>query len=251
MAQLKCENLTLGYEDHAVLSNLDFSVNAGDYLCIVGENGSGKSTLMKTVLGLIKPLGGKVSWGDGLRENEIGYLPQQTLVQRDFPATVWEIVLSGCQGRVRRRPFYGREEKEIARQAIEKMGITSFVKRCYRELSGGQQQRVLLARALCATQKLLLLDEPVSGLDPKVTQDMYALIQKLNQEGITIIMISHDIAAAVRYATHLLHVGSQVFFGTKAEYMDSALARRWASWSPSWAAPRWAPPSWRWISPRS
>ena len=122
MAQLKCENLTLGYEGHAVLSNLDFSVNAGDYLCIVGENGSGKSTLMKTVLGLIKPMGGKVSWGDGLRENEIGYLPQQTLVQRDFPATVWEIVLSGCQGRVRRRPFYGREEKEIARQAIEKWG---------------------------------------------------------------------------------------------------------------------------------
>ena len=226
MAQLKCENLTLGYEGHAVLSNLDFSVNAGDYLCIVGENGSGKSTLMKTVLGLIKPLGGKVSWGDGLRENEIGYLPQQTLVQRDFPATVWEIVLSGCQGRVRRRPFYGREEKEIARQAIEKMGITSFAKRCYRELSGGQQQRVLLARALCATQKLLLLDEPVSGLDPKVTNEMYGLIEALNRQGVTIIMISHDIDAAVRYASHILHVGSEVFFGPVDDYRQSSIAAR-------------------------
>lgn len=225
MAQLICKDLALGYDGRVVLDNLNFSVSRGDYLCIVGENGSGKSTLMKTILGLQKPLGGSITFGDGLSKNEIGYLPQQTQVQRDFPATVWEIVLSGCQARTHGF-FYSAEEKALARKNMEKMRITQFEKRCYRELSGGQQQRVLLARALCATQKLLLLDEPVSGLDPKVTNEMYALIEKLNREdGVTIIMVSHDIAAAVRYATHILHVGGGVFFGTKQEYRSSAIAR--------------------------
>ena len=226
MAQLTCSGLVLGYEGHIVLSGLDFSVDAGDYLCIVGENGSGKSTLMKTVLGLIKPAGGTITWGEGLRENEIGYLPQQTAVQKDFPATVREIVLSGCQGRAGKRPFYNRAEKELARQNMERMGIASLSRACYRELSGGQQQRVLLARALCATQKLLLMDEPVSGLDPLVTSEMYELIRRLNREGVTIIMVSHDIVAAVRYASHILHVGSENFFGTVGEYRESALAKR-------------------------
>ena len=226
MAQLTCSDLKLGYEGRTVLSRLSFSVDAGDYLCVVGENGSGKSTLMKTILGLLKPLGGKITWGEGLRENEIGYLPQQTVVQKDFPATVWEIVLSGCQGRAGKRPFYNRTEKALARQNMEQMGITSFSRRCYRELSGGQQQRVLLARALCATRKILLLDEPVSGLDPLVTAEMYELIRRLNQEGVTIIMVSHDVAAAVRYASHVLHVGSEVFFGTVQEYRDSELSKR-------------------------
>ena len=226
MAQLTCSDLKLGYEGRTVLSRLSFSVDAGDYLCVVGENGSGKSTLMKTILGLLKPLGGKITWGEGLRENEIGYLPQQTIVQKDFPATVWEIVLSGCQGRAGKRPFYNRTEKALARQNMEQMGITSFSRRCYRELSGGQQQRVLLARALCATRKILLLDEPVSGLDPLVTAEMYELIRRLNQEGVTIIMVSHDVAAAVRYASHVLHVGSEVFFGTVREYQDSDLSKR-------------------------
>ncbi len=223
MAQLTCSNLTLGYEGRAILSNLSFSVNAGDYLCIVGENGSGKSTLMKTILGLLKPLDGKIQWGEGLRENEIGYLPQQTAVQKDFPATVWEIVLSGCQGRVGKSPFYRGKEKALARQNMEKMGVTSFARRCYRELSGGQQQRVLLARALCATQKLLLLDEPVSGLDPRVTAEMYELIQRLNQENVTIIMISHDVSTALRHASHILHVGHEIFFGTAKDYLKSTL----------------------------
>ena len=226
MPQLSCQNIAIGYEGHPVLSNVTFSVNAGDYLCIVGENGSGKSTLMKTILGLQKPLAGQIAFGDGLRAGEIGYLPQQTAVQKDFPATVWEIVLSGCQARMGKRPFYGRAEKELARQNMEKMGITAFAKRCYRELSGGQQQRVLLARALCATQKLLLLDEPVSGLDPKVTNEMYELIEGLNRQGVTIIMISHDIAAAVHYASHILHVGGELFFGTVDDYRQSSIARR-------------------------
>ncbi len=226
MAQLTCSGLRLGYDGHTVLSGLDFSVDAGNYLCIVGENGSGKSTLMKTILGLIRPEDGKITWGEGLRENEIGYLPQQTVVQKDFPATVREIVLSGCQGRAGKRPFYSRDEKELARQNMERMGLTSLSGRCYRELSGGQQQRVLLARALCATRKLLLMDEPVSGLDPLVTAEMYDLISRLNREGVTIIMVSHDIAAAVRFASHILHVGSEVFFGTVAEYRESELAKR-------------------------
>lgn len=227
MAQLTCENLTLGYDGNVIVENLDFSIDEGDYLCIVGENGSGKSTLMKTILGLQPPVSGKIITGDGLNRSEIGYLPQQTDVQRDFPASVREIVLSGCQARCGVRPFYSKEEKALAESNMEKMGITQYAKRCYRELSGGQQQRVLLARALCATQKLLLLDEPVSGLDPKVTAEMYNLIEELNsKDNITIIMISHDISAAVRYASHILHIDKTVFFGTTQEYLQSDAGKR-------------------------
>ncbi len=225
MALLTVQNVSLGYDSHAIVEDLNFAVNAGDYLCIVGENGSGKTTLMKTLLRLQEPLSGKILFGEGLKDNEIGYLPQQTVVQRDFPASVREIVLSGCQGRCGLRPFYNKEEKALAQKNMERMGVEGFANRCYRDLSGGQQQRVLLARALCATRKLLLLDEPVSGLDPKVTIDMYELIQGLNREGTTIIMISHDIAAAVRYATHILHIGKTVFFGTKEEYLASDTGR--------------------------
>ena len=226
MAQITCKNLTLGYENRAIQENLNFSINAGDYLCIVGENGSGKSTLMKTLLHLQPPISGTIELGDGLRKNEIGYLPQQTLVQRDFPASVKEIVLSGCQGRCGWRPFYNKEDKEIARKAMEKMMIQDLQDRCYRELSGGQQQRVLLARALCAAKKILLLDEPVSGLDPKVTAEMYQLIEDLNKKDeMTIIMISHDIETAVRFATHILHIGEHCFFGTKKQYLESSLGR--------------------------
>lgn len=227
MAQLTCENLTLGYDGKVIVENLDFSIDEGDYLCIVGENGSGKSTLMKTILGLQPPVSGKIITGNGLSRSEIGYLPQQTDVQRDFPASVREIVLSGCQARCGVRPFYSKEEKALAESNMEKMGITQYAKRCYRELSGGQQQRVLLARALCATQKLLLLDEPVSGLDPRVTAEMYNLIEELNsKDNITIIMISHDISAAVRYASHILHIDKTVFFGTKQEYLQSDAGKR-------------------------
>lgn len=227
MAQLTCQNLTLKYDGKNILENLNFSVHAGDYLCIVGENGSGKSTLMKTLLGLHKEYEGTMETGDGLLASEIGYLPQQTIVQRDFPAAVREIVLSGCQARCGLRPFYTREEKKLARENMERMGILEFERRCYRELSGGQMQRVLLARALCATRKALLLDEPVSGLDPKVTAEMYQLIAKLNREDqITILMVSHDISAAVTYASHILHIGENVFFGTKQEYLDSSIYRK-------------------------
>ena len=221
MSLLDIQNVSLGYDSNVILENLNFTVNKGDYLCIVGENGSGKSTLMKTLLNLQDPIKGKIVKGDGLLPNEIGYLPQQTVIQRDFPASVSEIVVSGFQARCGLRPFYNKEEKKLARENMEILGILNLSKRCYRELSGGQQQRVLLARALCATRKLLLLDEPVSGLDPKVTADMYNLIKDLNNDGITIIMISHDISAAIKYASHILHIGSNVFFGTREEYLSS------------------------------
>ncbi|SDA77022.1 zinc transport system ATP-binding protein [Butyrivibrio sp. INlla18] len=221
MSLLTIKDLSLGYENMTVVDGLNFTVEAGDYLCIVGENGSGKSTLMKTILQLQKPLKGEVLVGDGLLSKEIGYLPQQTVIQKDFPASVKEIVISGCQGQMGLRPFYSKKEKEIARKNMERMGITEYKDRCYRELSGGQQQRVLLARALCATRKVLLLDEPVAGLDPKVTLEMYEVIKKLNDSGITIIMISHDIGAAVKYATKILHIGKEIFFGSKEEYLES------------------------------
>lgn len=218
MAQLKCTKLCLGYEGKEILHNLNFEINQGDYLYIVGENGSGKTTLMKTILGLHEPMHGTVETGDGVSRSEIGYLPQQTPVQKDFPATVWEVVLSGFQGGLGLRPFYNKEEKEAAAKNLEKMGILNLKNECFRDLSGGQQQRTLLARALCATKKVLLLDEPVSGLDFKVTDEMYELIEELNKEGITIIMISHDIDAARKYASHILYVGDDTEFKTKDEY---------------------------------
>ena len=221
MAQLTCKNLVLGYDNNPLIKDLSFEVNAGDYLAIVGENGSGKTTLMKTVLGLIKPISGEILFGDGLNRNEMGYLPQQTVVQRDFPASVWEVVLSGCLTHLGKRPFYGKEEKALAKQNIEKMRLSGFENRSYRELSGGQQQRVMLTRALCATRKILLLDEPVSGLDPKVTAEMYETIEALNAEGTTIIMISHDISAALKYASHILHIGKEIYFGAKSDYVQS------------------------------
>ena len=221
--QLSCENVTLGYENTIVSRNLNFSVSAGDYLCIVGENGSGKSTLIKTLLQLRSPISGKITLGDGIRQKEIGYLPQQTVVQRDFPASVQEIVLSGCLNITGLRPFYSKNEKLLAHKNMRKLGICNLKKECYRFLSGGQQQRVLLARALCATQKMLLLDEPVTGLDPKASAEMYELVAKINREdGITVIMVSHDIEAAVKYASHILHLGQEpLFFGTKEDYLKS------------------------------
>lgn len=219
--QIECQNLTVGYDGRAILKDINFTVNRGDYLCIIGENGAGKTTLLRTLLGLQPPVSGKILFGDGLERKRCGYLPQQTVIQRDFPASVSEIVLSGCQNRCGLRPFYRKEEKEYAHKMMEKMGIAHLEDKCYRELSGGQQQRTLLARALCATQEMLFLDEPVSGLDPVATEEMYRLIEQINREDhITILMISHDIKAAVAYADHILEIGKQIFLGTAQEYLE-------------------------------
>lgn len=224
MAYISCKNASLGYECKAIVSGLNFEVNKGDYLCIVGENGSGKSTLMKTLLGQKNLLSGKIEFSDGLKQKEIGYLPQQTVVQRDFPASVKEIVYSGCLNRG--GLFLSKANKKLADENIEKLAIADIKNSCYRELSGGQQQRVLLARALCATGKMLILDEPVAGLDPVVTASFYELIAKLNREGITVIMVSHDINAAVTYASHILHIShTPLFYGTKEDYINSEVCK--------------------------
>lgn len=222
MALINVSGVSLGYEGKPIVTNLDFSVNKGDYLCIVGENGSGKSTLMKTLLGQKSVIAGKIEFGEGLKQKEIGYLPQQTEVQKDFPASVKEIVFSGCLNGCGLKPFYSKEQKKRAAEIMERLGITELASSCYRELSGGQQQRVLLARALCATKKLLILDEPVAGLDPVVTKNLYRLITDINKEGITVIMVSHDIHAAIEFASHILHIGNEpLFFGTKEDYKNS------------------------------
>ena len=227
MELLRLTDVSVGYEGKSVASHLSFSLQEGDYLCIVGENGAGKSTLMKTLLNLRTPIEGSIVFSDQIARNEIGYLPQQTQVQRDFPATVWEVVLSGCLNRSGLRPFYTKAQKQTAEDWIARLDFTDLKNRSYRALSGGQQQRVLLARALCATKKLIVLDEPVAGLDPIVTADLYALIQRINREnGITVIMVSHDIGAALQYATHILQVsGDSNFFGTVEDYRQSELGK--------------------------
>ena len=223
---LTVERLSLGYRSHPVLTGLSFTVRPGDHLCIVGENGAGKTTLLRTLLSLQEPLGGTIRYGEEIRPDEIGFLPQRTEVQKDFPATVREIVLSGCQGHALFRPFYSSEERTRAAENLERLGITALKGRSFRELSGGQQQRVLLARALCATRKLLLLDEPVAGLDPKVAADLYALIDGLNRDGVTIIEVTHDREAVLHHASHVLHLGMDRFYGTAGEYWNSLAGQR-------------------------
>ncbi len=229
MELLRCNRLALGYEGKTVAENITFTVNEGDYLCIVGENGSGKSTLVKTLLGLQAPLSGTIEKSEALKKagGTIGYLPQQTPVQRDFPATVEEIVLSGLLAKSGLRPFYTRAEKRLAAEKMELLGVYSLRKRCYRELSGGQQQRVLLTRALLSTGNMLLLDEPVAGLDPKVTGEMYGSISRLNrEEKITILMVSHDIRAVLSFATHILHIQhGGALFATAEEYCAGATGK--------------------------
>jgi len=226
MALIACHDAAFAYDGAAAVSGLNFSVSGGDYLCVVGENGSGKSTLVKGLLGLLPPCGGNVVTGDGLKRNEIGYLPQQTAIQKDFPAGVYEVVLSGRLASRGILPFYSRADKAAADENIRLLNIESLRGRCYRELSGGQQQRTLLARALCATKKMLLLDEPVAGLDPIATQELYRLIASVNKDGLTVIMVSHDIRSAVTYASHILHLNrAQVFFGSTDEYLNSAVGK--------------------------
>lgn len=224
---IKCEHTDFGYENQDAVIDLNLEIFPGDYLCVVGENGSGKSTLIKGMLGLLKPTGGTLTVAEGLKKGGIGYLPQQTAAQKDFPATVQEVVLSGTLSRRGNRPFYSAAERKLAAHNLERLGIEHLKQRCYRELSGGQQQRVLIARALCATDQLLILDEPITGLDPSAIQDFYHLIRKLNKEdGITIIMVSHDIGNVISQANKILHLHRNVVFcGTALEYKKSVAGR--------------------------
>ena len=227
MSYFSLNKIGFSYEGKVVLEDIHFSVEKGDYLCIVGENGAGKSTLLKGILGLKKPNTGEIVLGNGLKRQEIGYLPQQTEAQKDFPASVYEVVESGCLNKLSLFPFYRKEDKKRVEDAIRFLNIENLRKSCYRELSGGQQQRVLLARALCAGSKLLILDEPVAGLDPKAQTELYDLIDRLNQElKITIIMVSHDVKEVVQRAKHILHLAhKQLFFGEAGKYRESELGK--------------------------
>lgn len=230
MSYIEAKDVSTGYDGIPLTKHIDFNVDQGDYLCIVGENGAGKSTLMKTLLRLIPTIKGEIVYSDELGPRDIGYLPQQTLIQKDFPASVWEIVLSGNLARTGLRPFYSKEEKKRAEDSLRRLDAWELRRKTFRNLSGGQQQRVLLARALCATTKIILLDEPASGLDPKVTEELYSIVKKLNDEGVTIVMISHDIRTAVRYSSRILHLGSrQLFFGSTEDYIKSEAYKYFAS----------------------
>ena len=229
MPLLECSHLVLGYPGRLLTDDLSFSLDERQCLCILGENGSGKSTLVRTLLHLQPPLGGTIRLGNGLSPKEIGYLPQQTAVQRDFPATVLEVVLSGFIGHLGWRVFYGRKEKEAARRQMARLGVDGLEKQSFRELSGGQRQRVLLARALCAARRLLLLDEPTAGLDPAMQVEMYRLVQSLCEEdGMGIIMVSHDLHEAVGHATHILHMAPKPFWGTREDYLQKASESRFS-----------------------
>lgn len=223
MSIINVENLCVSYDTGTVLENINFSVDKGDYLCIVGENGSGKSTLVKALLGLLKIRKGKIEFKEGLSGKDIGYLPQSFHSQKDFPASVGEIVLSGTLNKRGLRPFYSAKEKDLAHSCMHQLGICDLSKKCFNELSGGQQQRVLLARALCASGKLLLLDEPVTALDPDASEDFYRLVKQLNNEKkITVIMITHDLSKAMEYSNKILHLSfGKSFFGTKEEYLET------------------------------
>lgn len=223
MSLITCDKATFAYEGVPVVKELDLQIEKGQYLCIVGENGSGKSTLVKGLLGLLRPVSGKVVFGDGLRQTEIGYLPQRTEAQSDFPASVWEVASSGCHGL-----WMNTGKRKQVRQLLDLLGVAHLEKRSFAQLSGGQQQRVLLARALCATSSLLLLDEPVAGLDPMVTREMYDVIRMLHKEqGFTVVMISHDVQAAMQEADRILHLSNGgCFYGTPFEYRHSELGLR-------------------------
>lgn len=229
MPLLTLDRVTLGYESLIAAQDISATVDVGDYVVVVGENGSGKSTLIKGMLGLLRPRKGEITMGDGLKKSQIGYMPQQTAAQRDFPASVGEVVLSGCLNSRGLKPFYGRKEKERAREAMALLSIENLEAHCYRELSGGQQQRALLARALCATEKLLLLDEPTAGLDPMASQELYAIIRSLNrQRGVAIVMVSHDVNAALNDARKVLCMHRTLaFFGSVEEYIKSDCGRFW------------------------
>ena len=223
-----CRDVSLGYEGQSVLTHLDLTIRAGDYLCIVGDNGSGKSTLLRGLLGLLTPQSGRIERAEELRRGAIGYLPQQTRAQRDFPATVLEVVLSGCLNRRGLHFLYTPAQRSEAMMNLGKLGILELKDACYRDLSGGQQQRVLLARALCAAKSLLILDEPITGLDPAAAQDLYKTLAYLNEkEGMAIVMVTHDLKAALKSARTVLHIGrSGLFSGTKADYLASPQGRR-------------------------
>jgi len=231
MPILDCENLALGYGGKIVSSDICFSVDSGDFLCVMGENGSGKSTLLKVLLKMMPPVSGRIATDDKFWKNGVGYLPQQTIAQKDFPASVREVVRSGFVNNSKMNPFFSKSEKSAAEGNMSKLGIANLANKSFRDLSVGLQQRTLLARALCAAKNILLLDEPTSGLDPDASAAMYGLVAELNSGGMTVIMVSHDSEAVRTRASHILLMGSRspLFFGKNCDYQTKESERLFSS----------------------
>lgn len=234
MPLITCKDITLDYDGLITVSGLQFQVEEQDYLCIIGDNGTGKSTLMKALLGLKHPTHGSIVLENGIYRRDFGYLAQQTDVQKEFPASVWEVILSGCLNRKGFHPFYSAYDKERGREAMETLGILNLKDHCYRELSGGQQQRVLLARAMCATNRILLLDEPTTGLDPTMTTELFEWVGRMNrQDGVAIIMVTHDTHCAVKYSKHILHLHDGIgFYSTTPNYIQSEIGKKYIGGHP-------------------
>lgn len=193
----------IGYKTMFALKNISFDVNSGEYICIIGDNGAGKTTLIKSLLSLNDISSGKIEIN--CKRNEISYLPQNSSIPLDFPATVEEIVLTGTQDDKIKAFFYGVNQKKMANSAMEKARITNLAKRRFGELSGGQQQRVLFARAIAKNPKVLILDEPCTGLDSSTCKDFYKLLDDVNSiERVTIIMVLHDLSAVKKYASKII-----------------------------------------------
>lgn len=219
MNLIEVKNLSVGYNHKAIVENISFTVNEGNAICIIGENGIGKSTLMKTLLGVLKPVSGEIIFSENKR---FGYLPQINETQNDFPASVNEIVLSGLLNKKSFLAFYNKADKEIAMKNMEILHITHLKDKPFSSLSGGQKQRVLIARALCSTDNILFLDEPITGLDPQTKADFYETLALLQKEGITIVMITHNLEDFINEATHVLVVAKESKFLTKEEYLKEA-----------------------------
>ena len=227
MPVITVENVSLSYGGIKVIEDVNFALECGDYLCIAGENGSGKTTLLKAITGLKKPDSGAINFG-GIKSSEVGYLPQQTDMQKDFPASTREVVLSGFVGSMGLRPFYSKKQKNVADDTMKRLGIYDLRKKCYHELSGGQQQKVLLARAICASGKLIVMDEPTASLDSAASEEFYKIISELNADGMTVIVISHDIPGIIDHAGKVLYLGEQkpLFFGSVKEYKEKFLHKK-------------------------
>ncbi len=220
MEILSASHVSINYGAVVAVDDATFGVNEGDYFCIAGSNGSGKSTLLKGIIGLAPIKNGHLHVN--LPKEQISYLSQTNRADRDFPATVWEIILSGTQKSGKKIPFYTKDDKQRAEESMIKLGMEKFKNTRIGNLSGGQQQRALLARALCKSPKLLLLDEPFAGLDSAISEELYELYKNLNKNGVTIIMASHDYQAIGNFASRVMLMNNSHvdFVGTNDEWRE-------------------------------
>lgn len=222
MPLIEFKDLCIGYEHKVIIKNINLEINDGEYVCVFGDNGVGKTTFLKTILGLIPPLSGSIIIEDTFNKKEVGYLPQRMQLKPEFPASCFEIVLSGCVNRLKIWPFYRKSHRDLAIEKMKLLGVANLKDKPFRVLSGGQQQRILLARALCATDRLLILDEPFTGLDYHAAKSLYDLLEKINKQlNVTIIVVSHFMEDILAYSTKVVHLSKEeVFCGTPEQYVQ-------------------------------